>query len=436
MILTNPITISVILMSVLCLLKLNVIFSLLISAIVAGLLSGMDLSQTMTVFIDGMGGNTEIALSYLLLGTLAAAIRKTGLADILSRKIAIMIKGKGIFMLILLAVIAICSETIIPVHIAFIPILVPPLLIIMNKLKMDRRAVACTLTFGLKTPYITLPIGYGLIFHSIIANSMTDNGMSITNMDVCKSTWILGIGMIVGTVVAIFISYRKPREYKNIDNVYEEMAISEDSLKMNKNHYIALLGAVSTLIVQLKFGSMPLGALVGVLIIVVFRAVEWKSLDGLISEGIKLMGFIAFVMLIASGFGNIIRETGSINSLVNAAIGIVGESKLLAVLVMLLLGLIITMGIGTSFGTVPILAVIYVPFAMKVGFSIPATVILITTAAALGDAGSPASDTTLGPTAGLNADGLHDHIWDTCVPTFLHYNIPLIIFGIIGAMVF
>lgn len=436
MILTNPITISVILMSVLCLLKLNVIFSLLISAITAGLLSGMDLSQTMSVFIDGMGGNTEIALSYLLLGTLAAAIKKTGLADILSRKIAIMIKGKGILMLILLALIAICAETIIPVHIAFIPILVPPLLIIMNKLKMDRRAVACALAFGLKTPYITLPIGYGLIFHSIIASSMTDNGMSITSMDVCKSTWILGIGMIVGSIVAILISYRKPREYKNINNVYKEMAVSEDNLKMNKNHYIALLGAVSTLLVQLKFSSMPLGALVGVLIIVIFKAVEWKSLDDLISEGIKLMGFIAFVMLVASGFGNVIRETGSINSLVNAAIGIVGQSKLLAVLVMLLLGLIITMGIGTSFGTVPILAVIYVPFAMKVGFSIPATVVLITTAAALGDAGSPASDTTLGPTAGLNADGLHDHIWDTCVPTFLHYNIPLIVFGIIGAMVF
>ncbi|MFP4067342.1 MAG: Na+/H+ antiporter NhaC family protein, partial [Spirochaetaceae bacterium] len=35
---------------------------------------------------------------------------------------------------------------------------------------------------------------------------------------------------------------------------------------------------------------------------------------------------------------------------------------------------------------------------------------------------------------GLNVDGQHDHIWDTCVPTFLHYNIPLMAVGIIGAM--
>lgn len=82
----------------------------------------------------------------------------------------------------------------------------------------------------------------------------------------------------------------------------------------------------------------------------------------------------------------------------------------------------------------PIIAAIYVPLAMAVGLSTPATILLIGTAAALGDAGSPASDSTLGPTAGLNVDGQHDHIWDTCVPTFVHYNIPLVIFGIIGAV--
>jgi predicted histidine transporter YuiF (NhaC family) len=41
-----------------------------------------------------------------------------------------------------------------------------------------------------------------------------------------------------------------------------------------------------------------------------------------------------------------------------------------------------------------------------------------------GGRGFPASDSTLGPTSGLNADGQHDHIWDSVVPTFIHYNIP------------
>ena len=103
---------------------------------------------------------------------------------------------------------------------------------------------------------------------------------------------------------------------------------------------------------------------------------------------------------------------------------------------MLFAGLIITMGIGTSFGTIPILAVVFIPVFLKMGFNIQQTAVVLAAAAALGDAGSPASDTTLGPTAGLNVDGQHNHIWDTCVPTFLHYNLSLILFALIGVMIF
>ena len=101
---------------------------------------------------------------------------------------------------------------------------------------------------------------------------------------------------------------------------------------------------------------------------------------------------------------------------------------------MLLVGLLITMGIGSSFSTVPIITSIYVPLCLSFGFSPLATVAIVGVAAALGDAGSPASDSTLGPTSGLNIDGKHDHIWDSVVPTFIHYNIPLLVFGWIAAM--
>ncbi|MEB3429370.1 Na+/H+ antiporter NhaC family protein [Citroniella saccharovorans] len=72
---------------------------------------------------------------------------------------------------------------------------------------------------------------------------------------------------------------------------------------------------------------------------------------------------------------------------------------------------------------------------IKIGFGPQAIILLISVAGALGDAGSPASDSTLGPTSGLNADGQHDHIWDTCVPTFIAFNIPLLIGGVIGALI-
>jgi predicted histidine transporter YuiF (NhaC family) len=205
--------------------------------------------------------------------------------------------------------------------------------------------------------------------------------------------------------------------------------------KFTRKHLGAAIGAVSAFAIQLLTGSLPLGALVGLAIMTAFGAIPFKNLDTTMSGGIQLMGFIAFVMLVASGFGNVIRETGGVDAIVEASATLVGGSKLLAAVMMLFIGLLITMGIGSSFGTIPIIAAIYVPLCLRLGFSIPATAILVGVAGALGDAGSPASDSTLGPTAGLNADGQHNHIWDTCVPTFVHYNIPLLIFGTIGALI-
>ena len=81
------------------------------------------------------------------------------------------------------------------------------------------------------------------------------------------------------------------------------------------------------------------------------------------------------------------------------------------------------MGIGSSFSTVPIIATIYVPRASTSAFSPMATIALVGTAAG-GDAGSPASDSDARSHLWPHADGQHDHIWDSVVPTFIHYNIP------------
>ena len=430
-ILTNPIIISVILLCVLCLCRVNVLLALLISALTGGLVGGMGISEVMKIFVGGMGDNAETALSYILLGAFAVSMVHTGLAPILSLKISNAIKSKKYLLIFILTGMAILSQNLIPVHIAFIPILVPPLLVIMNELSIDRRAVACGLAFGLKAPYIMIPAGFGLIFQGLIADNMVQNGAEVLKSDIWKSTWVLGLGMFIGFLVAIFISYRKPRTYENLEVKQQK----EISTTLHRSHYITLFSAILTLVVQLWTGSLPLGALVGLAVIFGFRAIDHDKMDKLINEGVGLMGYVAFVMLVAAGYASVMKATGGIDTLVNAIAPFM-TSKILATALMLFVGLFITMGIGTSFGTIPILAVLFVPIFLKLGFSIPSMIIVLASAAALGDAGSPASDTTLGPTAGLNADGQHNHIWDTCVPTFLHYNIPLILTAIISVLIF
>ncbi|MEW9095035.1 MAG: Na+/H+ antiporter NhaC family protein [Clostridiaceae bacterium] len=430
MLLFNPVVISVIVMAALCLLKLNVILAILAAALVAGLSAGMPIPETMTVLISGMGGNSETALSYILLGALAVAINKTGLATILAKKIAGGVKGKTVVFTLIIAFVACFSQNLIPVHIAFIPILIPPLIPLMNQMKLDRRAMACALTFGLKAPYVTLSAGFGLIFHNIIRDQMIQNGVQITTSEIGGVMWIGGLSMLIGLLIAVFVVYRKPREYS--EKLIEDFENSED-VKMGTKQYMGLLGAAAAFVVQITTSSLPLGALAGLLVMIVTGAIKYKEIDEMMDGGMKIMGFIAFVMLVAAGYGQVLRETGAVEALVNTTAGMVG-GKLGGAFLMLAVGLLITMGIGTSFGTIPILAAIYCPLALKLGFSPASIALLIGIAGALGDAGSPASDSTLGPTSGLNVDGQHDHIWDTCVPTFIFFNIPLFIAGIIGAL--
>ncbi|UII55389.1 Na+/H+ antiporter family protein [Cytobacillus spongiae] len=435
----NAVIIAVLVMLVLSLFRVNVVFALITGALVGGLTGGLSIEKTIEVFTNGLGGSASVALSYALLGGFAVAISKTGLPNLLVEWVLGMVGKQGdskakamsktliVFSILLMACF---SQNLIPIHIAFIPILIPPLLKVMNELKIDRRLIASVLTFGLTAPYILLPAGFGKIFHEILATNMADAGLAIDMGDIPVAMLIPTGGLFVGLLVAVFISYRKARSYEEVEFV-----------EMEKGQYskvgivFSLIAIIAALVVQIQLNSMIFGALTGIVVVYLSGAIKWREADDLLTEGMKMMAFIGFVMLAAFGFADVLKATGDVDQLVKQAADLIGGNQSLAALLMLLVGLLVTMGIGSSFSTIPIIATIFVPLAMELGFSPMATIALVGTAAALGDAGSPASDSTLGPTAGLNVDGQHNHIWDTCVPTFLHYNVPLIFFGWLAAII-
>ncbi|MCQ2826530.1 Na+/H+ antiporter family protein [Helicobacter pylori] len=426
---SNPAFVAIICMCVLSLLRLNVMLSMISATLIAGLMGGLGITESFNVMIDGMKGNLNIALSYILLGALAVAIAKSNLIKVALNKLIGSMDYKRSTFCFLIAFIACFSQNLVPVHIAFIPILIPPLLHLMNRLELDRRAVACALTFGLQAPYLVLPVGFGLIFQTTILEQLKANGVSTTIVQITGVMWIAGLAMVVGLFLAVLTLYKKPRRYKEKSFNIEDYA----SLQLNYHDYLTFIGIVVAFVIQLATDSMPLAAFLALAIILLGRGIKFKETDSLMDDSVKMMAFIAFVMLVASGFGEVLQKVHAIDGLVNAITSII-QGKFLGAFLMLVVGLFITMGIGTSFGTIPIIAVFYVPLCAKLGFSIESTILLIGIAAALGDAGSPASDSTMGPTCGLNADNQHNHIYDTCVPTFLVYNLPLIVFGVVGAL--
>ena len=445
----NSVVIAVSVVVILSLMRVSVVLSLMIGAIVAGLLSGMDIKAVVDAFNGGLGGGAPIALAYATLGAFAVVLSRTGITQHLSDWLIAKVNGKVSLgqspnnikwaLYVGLILVGFASGTIIPVHIAFIPILIPPLLHVMNKLQLDRRAVACAITFSLIVMYMTFPIGYGVIYLNDIMISNINKAGAALNFSVDKSIatpamLIPSSGMLIGLLVALFITYRKKREYRNLPIEGLENQTAPRTLQTWQKALV-LAGIVLALITQLWTGSMIFGGLVGFALVSMSGVIKWQEQDHVFTQGMRLMAMVGFIMITATGFAAVMTATGDVPALVESSVSIIGDNKGLAAFMMLLIGLFVTMGLGSSFSTVPILTAIYVPLCVSFGFSPMATVAIIGAAGALGDAGSPASDSTLGPTAGLNADGQHDHMWDTVVPTFLHYNLPLICTGWIAAMV-
>lgn len=327
----NAVVIAVCLMLGLSLARVNVVIALTISALVAGLVGGMDLQQTVDAFNTGLGGGAQIALSYALLGAFAVALSHSGLTTLISRKV-ISTLGKNhnstnmnrVRWTLLLAILAmaVSSQNLLPIHIAFIPILIPPLLHVMSKLQLDRRLVACVLTFGLVTTYMILPVGFGGIFlNDILLANLNSNNLHAVREQIPTAMLIPALGMITGLLIAVFISYRKPREYK------EELILAAEPEEgvNSRNIAIAAVAIVSTLAVQLITGSMIFGALIGFIIFSFSGALKHVADQDVFNQGVRMMANIGFIMISAAGFAAVVKETGDVSSLVSSLSDIIGD---------------------------------------------------------------------------------------------------------------
>ena len=118
--LTNPVVISILVMTALCLLRFNILLSILVSALVAGLIyhggfAGVGaffdaLTATTSTLITGMKGNLETSLSYILLGALAAAIANTNLTAILINAVSKALAKTSTYFALIIAAIACLSS--------------------------------------------------------------------------------------------------------------------------------------------------------------------------------------------------------------------------------------------------------------------------------------------------------------------------------------
>ncbi|SJN15466.1 Na+/H+ antiporter NhaC family protein [Psychrobacter sp. JB385] len=441
----NAVVLAITLMVVFCLIKIPVAVSLVSAALLGGLHARMTMPDILQVLNDNLLSGAQVGMTYIMVGAFAVALARSGILDWVAQKMASSLNREGAhvrqqvkWMLFALFIVAsLLSQNLIPVHIAFIPVLIPPLLGLMNRLRLDRRAVACILACGISASYLLLPFGFGAIYlNEILLENFNSvgaaSGYAATASMAPKAMFFPVMGLLAGMLCAVFITYRKPRDYLQVTKVETEnadMIATDEKIEIGLQPLLfTALAVVEVLLFQIYFDSLFIGAMIGFMILGFSGIYRWQAQDDVFTQGVRLMAEIAVIITIASSFGALLTATGDIDSLVASATQFFGDNKLFGAAVMLVVGLFITIGFGDSFASVPILAPIYIPLAFALGFSPLAALAMLGAAAALGDAGSPASTITLGATAGLNADGQHDHIKDSVIPTFFHANVGMLLF--------
>lgn len=181
-----------------------------------------------------------------------------------------------------------------------------------NAARLDRRAVACALTFGLITPYMLLPVGFGAIFHDIVASNMTQNGLTVDASLLPKAMLLPVLGMIAGLLFAMMISYRKPRDYAEgcapASGDFRAMG-PPAARRFAAGAGIAAIAAM--LAVQLSTGSMIYGAAAGLAVLLLSRVMPRGRADRVLSDGMRSMAYIGFVMMSAAGLGRCCARPGT-----------------------------------------------------------------------------------------------------------------------------
>lgn len=441
----NSVVLAIGLMITLCLLRLPVTIALIASALIGGLHSGLDTHQAIAALNDNLLIGAQVGMTYIMIGAFAVALARSGILDLFAMKVTRMMGSSethahgrvkwflyGVFMLC-----SVLSQNAVPVHIAFIPVMIPPLLGIFNRLRIDRRAVACILACAISSSYLLLPTGFGAIYlNEILLENVNkvgaDQGLNVTASMVPQAMFLPVMGIMAGMLVALFVTYRKPRDYKATPDINPA---PPQARRLSMPQLVMTMMAIGVaLVCQIYFDSLLVGSMIGFMLLAFAGIFRWDEQDDVFTQGMRMMVQISVIITIASGFAGVLEATGEIQPLVSAAASWIGDNRALAAALMLLVGLFITIGFGDSFASVPILAPIYIPLALTLGFSPMATVALLGASAALGDAGSPASTITLGATSGLNADGQHDHVRDSVIPTFMHANFGMIVFAWVAAM--
>jgi GntP family gluconate:H+ symporter len=287
--------------------KVSPVYSLILGALVGGLLAGWGLETTVSEMISGVKDITPAIARIIAAGVLTGMLVKTGAASTIARSIIKALGQKYVYLALALSALLL---TAMGVFIDVAVITIAPIAIIMgNRLRLSKLKLLLAMIGGGKCGNILSPNP-----NTIIAAENFDAPLS--------SVMAAGVvPAVVGLLVTVFVIIPlMPKGELMEGNVQEESDEQLPSL------WCSLLGPVVTIlllalrpiadIVIDPMIALPVGGVIGII-----TTGNWKNMTECLSYGLEKMSTIAILLVGTGTLAGIIKASAIKDVLVNMLAG-------------------------------------------------------------------------------------------------------------------
>lgn len=299
--------IGLILSIVLIIRKLSPVYSLILGALVGGLLAGWGLETTVSEMIAGVKDITPAIVRIIAAGVLTGMLVKTGAASTIARSIIKALGQKYIYLALALSALLL---TAMGVFIDVAVITIAPIAIIMgNRLHLSKLKLLLAMIGGGKCGNILSPNP-----NTIIAAENFDAPLS--------SVMAAGIiPAIVGLLITVFVIIPLMPKGELMEG-----SLQEETDEQLPSLWRSLLGPIVTIlllalrpivgVVVDPMIALPVGGVVGIVI-----TGNWKNMSKCLSYGLEKMSTIAILLVGTGTLAGIIKASAIKDVLVNLLAG-------------------------------------------------------------------------------------------------------------------
>ncbi len=334
--------------------KFSPVYSLLLGAIVGGLLGGMGLDGTVANMISGVKDITPAIVRIIAAGVLSGVLIKTGAAASISHAIVNRLGSRHVFLALALSTMLL---TAVGVFIDVAVITVAPIAIIIA----DRMGVA-------KFPMLLAMVGGGKCGNIISPNPNTI--IAAENFDAPLSSVMAAniIPAVIGLFVTVYVII--PLMSKRYSNPIAEganVSTNDESLPSFWASIAGPLVVIALLAMRPLVGiaidpliALPVGGIVGIC-----ATRQWKRTAESISYGLEKMSVVAVLLVATGAIAGIIKAS----SLTDALISVLGQGEGAKLLLAPLAGAIMSAATASTTAGATIASASFAPTILASGIS-------------------------------------------------------------------